>query len=55
MRAGISADGPRSDNRYLPTHAFLPTFLRGRLARRSGASQTVFSDFFSDISIADPR
>jgi hypothetical protein len=27
MGAGIPADGTRSDNGYLPTHAFLPAFL----------------------------
>src|SRR5882757_5888018 len=27
MGAGIPADGSRSDNSYLPTHAFLPAFL----------------------------
>jgi hypothetical protein len=27
MGAGISADGTRSDNSYLPTHAFLPALL----------------------------
>jgi hypothetical protein len=28
MRAGISADRTRSDNNYLPTHAFLRLFRR---------------------------
>jgi hypothetical protein len=27
MGAGIPADGTRSDNRYLPTHAFPPALL----------------------------
>ena len=38
--AGISADGARSDNRYLPTHAFLPAFLEAEASRRLGRSQT---------------
>jgi hypothetical protein len=39
MGAGIPADGTRSDNSYLPTHAFLPALLAPRLARRPGSSQ----------------
>jgi len=38
MGAGIAADGTRSDNSYLPTHAFLPAGSPS-LARRPGASQ----------------
>jgi hypothetical protein len=37
MGAGIPADGTRSDNSYLSSHAFLPFFRR--LARRLGTSQ----------------
>ena len=35
MGTGIPADGPRSDDRYLPTHAFLRAFLAA-----PGSSQT---------------
>jgi hypothetical protein len=37
MGAGIPADGTRSDDSYLPAHAFLLAFLR--LARRPVSSQ----------------
>jgi len=30
MGAGVPANGTRSDDRYLPTHAFLPAFLAAR-------------------------
>ena len=39
--AGIPADGTRSDDRYLPTHAFLPHSRQPRLARLVGSSQMV--------------
>ena len=37
--AGIAADRTRTNNRYFPTHAFLPGFLAPSLARRRGYSQ----------------
>jgi hypothetical protein len=44
MGAGIPADGTRSDNGYLPTHAFLPALLATqRLPRRPGSSQQLNS------------
>jgi hypothetical protein len=36
MGAGISADGTRSDNRYLPTHVFLPAFLAAEASAAAG-------------------
>jgi hypothetical protein len=38
MRAGISADRTRSDDRYLPAHVVLP-FLAAKVAPRQGPSQ----------------
>jgi hypothetical protein len=36
MSAGIPADGTRSDNSYLPTHAFLPAFLAAEASAPAG-------------------
>jgi hypothetical protein len=41
MGAGIPADGPRSDNSYLPTHAFLPAFLAAEASAPAGLIATV--------------
>jgi hypothetical protein len=36
MGAGISADGTRSNDSYLPTHAFLPAFLAAEASAPAG-------------------
>ena len=41
MGAGIPADGTRSDNSYLPTHAFLPAFLAAEASAPAGLITTV--------------
>jgi hypothetical protein len=41
MGAGIPADGTRSDNSYLPTHAFLPAFLAADASAPAGLITTV--------------
>jgi hypothetical protein len=41
MGAGIPADGTRSDNGYLPTHAFLPAFLAAKASAPAGLITTV--------------
>ena len=38
MRAGITADRARSDNRDLPAHAFLPAFLAAEASAPTGFS-----------------
>jgi hypothetical protein len=37
----IPADGTRSDNSYLPTHAFLPAFLAAEASALAGLITTV--------------
>jgi hypothetical protein len=41
MCAGISADGTRSDNSYLPTHAFLPALLAAEASATAGLITTL--------------
>src|SRR5258705_11802605 len=41
MGAGVPADGTRSDNSYLPTHTFLPTFLAAEATAPAGFTTPV--------------
>src|ERR1700716_3370211 len=41
MGANIPANGTRSDNSYLPTHAFLPAFLAAEASAPAGLIATV--------------